>query len=707
MKHFLLSLVLIIVFFGVFAKKVDVETAQKVAKNVYYIKANNLFNKSFDDIQLSWVYTEYFNNEPVYYVFNVNQNEGFVIISADDIAKPIIGYSFEGPYPLFNQPPQFSEWMNGYKEQIVYAKSNNIKANSEIQNEWNNLLVEKPLLTKEKAIQPLLLHTWNQDWPWNAYCPVDANGPGGHVYAGCVAVSMAQLMKYYNYPNQGTGSHTNYSIWNGGYGNLTINYGTQTYNWYSMPNIVNTTNYNEVAKLLYHCSVAVDMNYGPDGSGSQTSKIATALKTYYFYSTNIQYVQKSSYSDANWKNLLKQQIDNKWPMAYQGSDGTSGHAWNCDGYNGDQFHMNWGWSGSANGYYDLSSLVAGGYDLTQNQGAVINVYPANNYPEFCSGTKNIIGRAGAFNDGSGNQNYLNNQDCKYLIQPECANSVSLSFDRFELGNGDHVYVYDGTSTADSLLADYTNSNLPGTTILNSSGSAMLIRFVTDGSDNNLGWYASYTTTTCQGTKYLTDVTGTVEDGSKTCDYDNSKICTWYLQPANATAFTLNFQEFDFPSTDQTDNLKIYKNSTVTSNLIGTYTSANVPPSTLDIQGASKVIVKFTSNSTTTAGGFKLTYNTTLTGIENNLIENKVEIFPNPFINDATIKFSLNEQNNNVKISLENIIGKTIGNYETTMNQGDKEISLSTIIQSQTLTEGLYFVRININNKESVYKLIHQ
>lgn len=707
MKHVLISLILILAFFGTFAKKVDVETAKKVAKNVYYIKANNLFQKSFDNINLSWVYTEFNNNDPIYYVFNINNNEGFVIISSDDIAKPIIGYSFEGPYPVLNQPPHFTEWMKNYKEQIVYAKTNNLKANNEIANEWSKYLTETPSLTKEKAIQPLLLHTWNQDSPWNAYCPVDANGPGGHVYVGCVAVSMAQLMKYYNFPNTGTGSHTNYSIWNGGYGNLTVNYGTQTYNWYSMPNLVNGTNYDETAKLLYHCSVAVDMNYGPDGSASMTSKIATALKTYYYYSTNIQYIQKSSYTDANWKNLLKQQIDNKWPMAYQGLDGTSGHAWNCDGYNGDQFHMNWGWSGSANGYYDLSSLVAGGYNFTQNQGAVINVYPASNYPEFCNGTKNIVGKAGAFNDGSGNQNYLNNLDCLYLIKPDCGNSVSLSFDRFGLANGDHVYVYDGTSTSDPLLADYTNTNLPGTTVLNSSGDALLIRFVTDGSDNDYGWYASYSTTTCQGTKYLTDISGTVEDGSKTCDYDNSKICTWYIQPANAASFLLQFQEFSFPPSDQTDNLKIYKNSTISSNLIGTYTSANIPPSTLDIQGASKVIVKFTSNSSITAGGFKLTYNTTLTGIENNLIENNIGIFPNPFLNDATIKFSLIEQNNNVKITLENIIGKTIGIYEAAMNQGDKEISLNTITSINSLSEGLYFVRININNKESVFKLIHQ
>jgi hypothetical protein len=197
MKKFLLLWLLQVLFVAfIFAKPIDVETAKLVAKNAYYIKYNNLFEKNYNSINLSWVYTEYYNNEPVYYIFNVNNTEGFVIISADDIAKPLIAFSYEGPFPISNQPPHFAEWMKGYKEQIVYAKTNNLKANTEIQNEWAKYLTTQPQITKEKATQPLLIHTWNQDWPWNAYCPVDANGPGGHVYAGCVAVAMAQLMKF-------------------------------------------------------------------------------------------------------------------------------------------------------------------------------------------------------------------------------------------------------------------------------------------------------------------------------------------------------------------------------------------------------------------------------------------------------------------------------------------------------------------------------
>jgi hypothetical protein len=471
-----------------------------------------------------------------------------------------------------------------------------------------------------------------------------------------------------------------------------------------MPNTVNGITYEEVAKLLYHCSVAVDMHYGPDGSGAQTSKLVYALKTFYFYSSNIQYVSKSNYSQTGWENLLKQQIDNKWPMAYQGMDGTEGHAWNCDGYNGNQFHMNWGWGGSGNGYYTLDNLVVSGYTFNSSQGAVINVYPASNYPEWCSGTKLITGRGGTFNDGSGNQNYQNNISCKYLIQPTCASSVSLSFDRFNLASGDNVLIYDGTDENSPLLATFNSSNLPSSTI-NSSGDALLVKFVTDAVNTDYGWYASYSTQTCSGSKTLTAPSGIVEDGSKSCNYDNSKICTWNIEPPNAVSFMLNFIEFDFPSGDVADNLKIYKNNTSSSNLIGTYTSANVPPSTLEITGASKLIIRFTSNASVTAGGFKFSY-TTYTNIADNNADYNVRIYPNPIKSNTIIEYNLKEANNKVAIVVENILGQTIGSYTLTQPAGQYSINLNSVVEYEKMTKGIYFVRLIINNNESVHKLVY-
>ncbi|MCX7954821.1 MAG: C10 family peptidase [Bacteroidales bacterium] len=682
------------------AKVVDLEVAKKVAKNIYYQKINNIKPLKYEEISLRHIYSEYFNNLPVYYVFSV-EPKGFVIVSADDIAKPIIAYGFESDFSVFNMPSHLKSWMNNYKEQIVWARNNKIQATEEIKKQWEEYKSENIVLKKEKSQQPLLLTMWNQDWPYNELCPADPAGPGGHVYVGCVALSMAQVMKFYNHPRQGTGTHTNYSFLNGGYGNLTVNYGAQTYYWENMPNTgVNTTNNYEIAKLLYHCSVAVDMHYGPDGSGSTTSKIVTALKSFYYYASNCQYVKKSNYTDANWKNLLKNQIDNKMPMVYQGmtSEG-DGHAWNCDGYNGDEFHMNWGWGGSSNGYYTLDNLTAGGYSFTTDQGAVINIYPANNYPQGCP-TYTITGRAGSFNDGSGNQTYSKNLNCTYLIQPSCASSVTLTFDRFDLGSGDHVYIYDGPTTNHPLIADLTSSNPPSGNY-SSTGDALLIKFTTDNVSESYGWYASYTTNTCSGTKTLTEPSGVISDGSKGCNYDNSKVCTWNIQPPGATFFNVNFSEFSFPSNDAGDNLKIYKENTSSSNLIGTYTGTNPPPTQMSIT-ASKLIVKFISNSATTAGGFTMSYNAQTSVSSLKTDDYNIVISPNPFNNEIFLTLTLLDDSN-ITIEFFDILGKQINNCRVSLNKGRNSVALQNYLQK--IKSGVILMKVTIDNSSLMYKIV--
>ena len=702
MKKIIYLFLIVLFAMPVFAKKIDVETAKKAAKNLYYTKINQIKDVKLSSINLTLAYTEFANNEPVYYVFNVNENEGYVIISADDIACPSIGYSFEGPFVINNQPPSFKYWMGEYSNQIAIAVSSKAPQLPKAAQEWADLLSENPVIVKAKSIQPLLIHTWNQDWPYNELCPVDAAGPGGHVYVGCVATSMAQVMKYYNYPIHGTGSHTNYSITNGGYGNLTINYANQTYVWENMPNYISGTN-SEIAKLGYHCSVAVDMAYSPDGSGSQTSKIASALKTYYFYSTNCSYKQKSSYTTAAWETLLKGQIDNKWPMCYSGSGTGGGHAWNCDGYQAgttNYFHMNWGWSGSDNGYFRLDSLSSGGYDFNSSQGAVINIYPASGYPEGCTSTAKVItGTTGTFNDGSGNENYSDNKDCLYLIQPACASVVNLTFDRFDLGTGDNVEVYGGTTTSDPLLGTFNATTLPTAPITSYAG-AMLIRFVTDGSNNSYGWYASYTTFPCQGTRYLTDNSGTITDGSQSCDYGLTLSCNWYIQPPSATSFRLTFPDFTLAN-DAGDKLLVYKNTLGSANLLATYSYTNLPPAQLDIVGT-KVILKFQSNSSLTASGWTINYNVMSTGIENNLSEFGASVFPNPFNNDATVSYSLKDPTN-IKITVSNVLGEVIGTYEQEKAQGNNSLPLSSFVNH--LSQGIYFVNLSFNDKSTLIKIV--
>ena len=690
---------LVISFFAIntFAKKVDVETAKKAAKNLYYQKINQIKNVKLSEINLNLVYTEIVNAESVYYIFNVNCTEGFVILSADDIAKPCIGYSFESSFNTSKVPESFQYYISKFSDQISTAITQKALPTQEITKEWSDILIDEPVVLKTKSIQPLLLTTWNQDTYYNELCPADADGPGGHVYVGCVATSMIQVMKYYNYPTTGTGSHTDAFS---GYGSLTVNYANQTYIWENMPNALSGSNL-EVAKIGYHAGVAVNMYYSVDGSGTQTSYIPGALENYFKYSTDCQYVQKTSYTQTAWENLLRAQIDLKRPMVYQGMDATSGHAWNCDGYNATEFHMNWGWGGSANGFFSVAgAITAGGYTFDQSFGAVINIYPSANYPTWCTPTaKMITGAEGTFNDGSGNQNYLDNRDCLYLIQPLCVTFISLSFDRFDLATGDLVKIYDGATTSDPVIGTFDASNIPTTNYL-SSGPNMLIEFITDGSTNATGWYASYDTYPCQGSKILTNPSGTIVDGSQSCDYANSLTCLWYIQPVGATSFQLDFTEFGFANGDAGDYIKIYKNSATVSNLIGTYNASNVP-TTVNVVGT-KAILRFATNSSSSSTGWALNYTTTLTGIENNLSEFNAGVFPNPFNNDATISYSLSDVTN-VKILVTNVLGEVIGSYNRQEVQGNYNLPLSSFINN--LSQGIYFVNLSFNDRTTLIKIV--
>ncbi|MCD4790068.1 MAG: C10 family peptidase, partial [Bacteroidales bacterium] len=220
--------------------------------------------------------------------------------------------------------------------------------------------------------------TWNQNWPYNELCPADGGGPGGHAYAGCVATAMAQVMKYWSNPIQGTGSHdyTHYI-----YGNLFADFGATTYDWANMPHSISSSN-TPIATLMYHCGVAVEMSYGASGSGANLDGYhgaCNALKNYFKFDLSAYHDSKYKYEDSTWQNMLRNELDNGRPMLYSGMGVWTGHAWNLDGYEavGElyHYHMNWGWGGSYNGYYYLDDLTPGSHNYFTGQEAIFNLYP--------------------------------------------------------------------------------------------------------------------------------------------------------------------------------------------------------------------------------------------------------------------------------------------------------------------------------------------
>ncbi len=319
--------------------------------------------------------------QPMFYIFNLSESGGFVIISADDVAYPVLGYTLTGPYEQGDMPPALRKTLEGYKNQIAWAIENNWSSSATAKTAWESLLQDGRFEEVKANVGPLMSTTWDQSPYYNDLCP------GGSV-TGCVATAMAQVMKFWNHPAQGTGMHSyNHSD----YGTISANFGATTYNWSAMPNNVNSPN-NAVATLMFHCGVGVNMQYSPNSSGAYVVEqdhpicAESALKNFFGYSTSLQGVKRDgNYTTAQWVSLIKGELDASRPVLYAGFGSGGGHAFVCDGYNSsNKFHFNWGWGGYYDGYFAIDALDPGGTGTGGGTGgynsghqALIGVVPAS------------------------------------------------------------------------------------------------------------------------------------------------------------------------------------------------------------------------------------------------------------------------------------------------------------------------------------------
>jgi hypothetical protein len=371
MKKILIIVILSLLAQLLQADPIDEKTALKTAENFYQLNSQNNF-KSGSLLTLAYKCTskQTSTNKSAsliayYYIFNSGSN-GFVIVAGDDASYPILGYSTEGSYDAGNVPPAVAKWMDGYKKQLQYIIENHLTGDVTIQSEWNNISNGLPILKSLKSgVLPLIKTKWNQSPFVNDRCPYDYKY-NDRTVTGCPATAMAQIMKYWKYPKNGFGFH---SYKHPTYGTLSANFSTTTYEWDKMPDVVNTAN-DAVATLMFHCGVSVEMDYGvaaTGGSGSyvimdgypKEKTVENALRTYFGYAPSLQGLKRSNYSDSDWKIKLKTELDANRPIQYAGS-GTGGHTFVCDGYDSnDYFHMNWGWGGKYDAYFNLNALNPG------------------------------------------------------------------------------------------------------------------------------------------------------------------------------------------------------------------------------------------------------------------------------------------------------------------------------------------------------------
>lgn len=220
-------------------------------------------------------------------------------------------------------------------------------------------------------VSPLLSTTWDQTCNYNANCPNAASGGAcGKVFTGCGATAMAQVMKFWSHPSTGWGSH---SYTPSGYPLQTANFGTTTYNFASMPNNLSGAN-AAVAQLMHHCGISVDMQYSGTSSNSSFSDLRDALKEYFRYSLTTHNEMKWAHTDSSWAELIKSELDAGRPVLFSGSS----HFWVVDGYQyapALQFHMNWGWGGTYNGWYALNDLTPGSLSFP-NSSVIVGIKPA-------------------------------------------------------------------------------------------------------------------------------------------------------------------------------------------------------------------------------------------------------------------------------------------------------------------------------------------
>lgn len=319
------------------------------------------------------------------YAFNA-EGGGFVIVSGDDRAVPILGYSRSGNIDPISLPPALQEWLK-LNSIYVAAAAKSGQAAAIQQSVKAGTVVKGPLLGKI---------SWGQDEPFNDLCPTyTSQGTTKHYYTGCVAAAATQIMDYYKYPARGTGK-ASYTFKGQ---TLSADFGSTSYDWASMPDIVSSTTpgagnvasvttvqRQALSTLAYHFGVAVEMEYNETGSGAYTQLVPGALRSYFGYDPAATMRKRDYYSSAEWLSMIKAEIDAGRPVYYGATSdvSTAGHAFVCDGYDSEGFvHINWGWYGRSNGYFLVNHLNpselgegggTGGYNTDQE--IVTGIRPA-------------------------------------------------------------------------------------------------------------------------------------------------------------------------------------------------------------------------------------------------------------------------------------------------------------------------------------------
>ena len=439
MRRFLLITICFTYAFIAFARPVSEKQALEKALQLMPGKTFRLSNVDANDAKSG-------NVSAPYYVFNAENNAGFVIVSSDDRTKAVLGYSEHGAIDMNNLPENVATWLGYYAEAI-----------SSLQDSSQEVEYHTTITAAAKSnIAPLIQSNWDQSSPFNNQCVFN----GTTCLTGCVATAMAQVMNYHKYPKTVPAivGYTN--------GRTIPDLPAVTLDWANMCNTYfsyderTEAQNNAVATLMRYCGQSVEMNYGSGGSGTTTALASVALLKYFGYNKSVHAIYRDGYSEEEWENEIYQELAANYPIIYSGRTTTNaGHAFIIDGYKDRLYHVNWGWGSWCDGYFVLSVMDSQGSDeidwtFSEEHSAIVGIRPTQggtlDYPLMTISNLELKSSSEVIR-GSANENF------NVSISFKMDNSVNSEEDKVGLG----FVLYQGDEQVQSLSQSVISSQLPG------------------------------------------------------------------------------------------------------------------------------------------------------------------------------------------------------------------------------------------------------
>lgn len=357
MKRVINFILLVVFTLGVSAKPRSQSEAYAIARNFFekkQISVSELHQQTTAESMFRKTKSLQMPDLEPFYVFG-NENS-FVIVSGDDRMKSILGYSDNSSFDEERIPDNMKYWLEMYAREAEWVSEHEGTETQHKQRFVPSVENDFP-----ESVEPLLGNVaWNQSEPYNDMCPLFGSS---RCVTGCVATAMAQIMYYHKYPETGKGEILyQYSVTGGDKSVVREDLSTYTFDWEHMLPVYEEGNYTPeeaqaVAKLMYACGVSVSMQYSPTGSGALSSAVAQAIIDNFSYDPNVSYLMRDFYSYDEMMYKIKKELSEGRPILYNGATETVGHAFVFDGYDADGLiHVNWGWSGMSNGYFELTSM---------------------------------------------------------------------------------------------------------------------------------------------------------------------------------------------------------------------------------------------------------------------------------------------------------------------------------------------------------------